>query len=223
MKKPITIILVEDHPEYREVIQMALKNEEDLELTDLFGAAESALQAVQDHKQKKPDVILLDLNLPNMSGLDAIPWFKKYAPESKIIILSQSDMEADVLQAIQRGVSGYLLKSSTVKQIKEGIRSVCNGGASLDPDVARYILSTMRAQVPKKKLNVPLSDREMEILILLSKGKIKKEISSQLGISAHTVITHVSHIYEKLGAANAPAAITKAYQTGVLPAHSDPE
>jgi len=218
MKTPIKIILVEDHPEYREVIQIALKNEPDLELTHLFGAAESALQAVQDHKRhNNPDVILLDLNLPNMSGLDAIPWFKEYAPESRIIILSQSEMEADVLQAIRIGASGYLLKSSTVKQIKEAIRDVAQGGFPLDPDIALYILSTLRNKTPEKKLDVPLSNRETEILTMVAEGLVKKEISARLGISLHTVITHVSHIYEKLGAVNAPAAISKAYRSGILP------
>ena len=217
MKTPIQIILVEDHPEYREVIQMALKNEPDLELTNLFGAAESALQAVQDHKRHNPDVILLDLHLPNMSGLDAIPWFKEYAPESRIIILSQSEMEADVLQAIRIGASGYLLKSSTVKQIKEAIRDVVRGGFPLDPDIALYILSTLQGKTPEKKLDVPLSNRETEILTMIAEGLVKKEISARLGISLHTVITHVSHIYEKLGAVNAPAAISKAYRSGILP------
>jgi DNA-binding NarL/FixJ family response regulator len=144
METPIKVIMVEDHPEYRDVIQMALKNEPDLELTALFGAAESALRAVQDHNQQNPDVILLDLNLPNMSGLEAISWFKKYTPDSKLIVLSQSDMEADVLQAIQKGASGYLLKSSSIKQIKEGIREVINGGIALDGSVARHALSAMQ-------------------------------------------------------------------------------
>jgi DNA-binding NarL/FixJ family response regulator len=196
---------------------MALKNEPDLELTALFGAAESALRAVQDYKQPKPDAILLDLNLPNMSGLEAIAWFKKYSPESKIIVLSQSDMEADVLQAIRLGASGYLLKSSTIKQIKEAIRGVAQGGFPLDADIAHYILTAMQAQSPKIKLDIPLSEREMEILSMLAEGMVKKEIGDHLGISLSTVITHVSHIYNILGAVNAPAAINKAYRSGILP------
>ena len=125
MKPPIHIALIEDHPEYREVIELALAKEADLVLTDQFGTAEMALRKIEAHKiTQKPDVVLLDLNLPGMSGLDAITWLKKYSPKTKIIILSQSDREADVYQAIQHGASGYLLKSSTIGQIKQ-VKQCC--------------------------------------------------------------------------------------------------
>ncbi len=217
MKKPITILLVEDHPEYREVIEMALKKDPDFELLAQFGTVERALRSVQDYTiTKKPDLILLDLNLPGMSGLDAIPWFQNYTPDTRILVLSQSDMEADVLQAIRLGASGYLLKSSTVAQIIEGIRTVMEGGAPIDAGVAKYILATLKDTPVQKEAAPALSGREMEILTLLAEGLAKKEIAARLEIGESTVVTHVSHIYEKLNAVNAPGAIHKAHTLGLF-------
>lgn len=217
MKPPIHIALIEDHPEYREVIELALAKEADLVLTDQFGTAEMALRKIEAHKiTQKPDVVLLDLNLPGMSGLDAITWLKKYSPKTKIIILSQSDREADVYQAIQHGASGYLLKSSTIGQIKQGIRSVMQGGSPLDAKVASYILKNLKTTLPKNEQEVTLSDREMETLTLLAKGLSKKEIATEMSISTTTVVTHVGHIYEKLNTVNAPAAVDRAHRLGLF-------
>ncbi|MDF7799085.1 response regulator transcription factor [Pontiellaceae bacterium B1224] len=214
----INVMLVEDSPEYRDVIEIAINKETNMVLSGTFGAAEVALRSLQDPVQStKPDIILLDLNLPGMSGLDAIPWIGKYAPAAKIIILTQSNREADVLQAISQGASGYLLKSSTVKQIKEGIRSIMNGNALLDGGVARYITDAIKTKSAKVPLEKPLSEREMEILTLLGDGLVKKEIANRLDISFGTVATHIRHIYEKLHVENAPAAISKAYKSGILP------
>ncbi len=220
MKKTL-IMLVEDHPEYRDAIEMALKRESDLELDSLFGMAETALRAIQDRKAERPDIVLLDLNLPGMSGIEALPWFREYCPKAKIIVLTQSDAESDVVQAIRLGASGYLLKSSTLKQIKEGIRSVVDGGAPLDSAVARFILDTLRLKPLKEELKTSLSEREMEILSLLADGLSKKQIASQLKIGTTTVVTHVNHIYEKLEATNAPSAVSKAYRLGLFPEDSE--
>ncbi|MBK1879903.1 response regulator [Pelagicoccus mobilis] len=218
MKKRIRIMLVEDHPEYRDVIEIALSKETDLELVGEFGTAEAALRSLEDPaRHPKPDVILLDLNLPGISGIEAIPFFTSTTPNAKIIVLTQSDREADVLEAIHRGAGGYLLKSSTVARITEGIRSMMDGGAPIDSDIANYILKTLKTASRQPHPAVQLSKRELEILSLLATGQQKKEIASQLDISVSTVVTHVNHIYEKLNVANAPAAVGKAYRKGILP------
>ncbi len=218
MNHPVRIMLVEDQAAYREVISLALKREASVELTSQFGTAEFALRALQHPKEQDvPDLILLDLNLPRVSGIEAIPWIKEYSPNTKIIILTQSDAEADVLQAIRAGASGYLLKSASPAQITESIRTVMDGGAPLDAGVARFILNTLQGKLPSTKPKTALSDRELEVLSLLASGQAKKEIANQLGISAYTVAYHVKHIYEKLEAVNAPAAISKAYEHGILP------
>jgi DNA-binding NarL/FixJ family response regulator len=218
MKNPIRIMLVEDQAAYREVISLALEREEQMELIQQFGTAEFALRELQYAKgENVPDIVLLDLNLPGMSGLEAIPWIKKYSADTKIIILSQSEAEADVLQAIQAGVSGYLLKSCTPTEIRDSMRTVMEGGAPLDAGVARFILKNLQNKPTTAKLESPLSERELEVLTLLADGLAKKEISNQLGISTYTVVYHTKHIYEKLNAPNAPSAINKAHQHGLLP------
>jgi two-component system, NarL family, nitrate/nitrite response regulator NarL len=222
---PIRIILVEDNPEYRRVIKRALDLSSGMELVAKYGTAEQALREIDKSPElRQSEVLLLDLNLPKASGLEALPWFQKASPETRIIVLTQSDEPEDILAAIRLGASGYLLKSSSVSQIRESIISVTQGGAPLDHQVANLILNTL-----KKNLNQPsedstlLSDRERDVLVLLGEGLVKKEIAEKLSISSHTVATHVRHIYEKLGVFNAPSAISAAYRKGLLPLNEDPE
>ena len=138
-------------------------------------------------------------------------------PQAKIIILTQSNREEDVLKAIMLGASGYLLKSSTVKQLTERIRTVMEGGASLDAKLAKFVLKTLKTKLPQSEVESLLTKREMEVLSMLAAGRVKKEIAEGLHISLTTVVSHVGHIYEKLNAPNAPAAIAKAFQLGILP------
>ncbi len=217
MKKPISIMLVEDHAGYREVIQQAISRDPHFNLISQFSTAEIALRSVQNHTEGSvPDLILLDLNLPGMSGLEAIPWLKEYIPKTEIIVLTQSDKAADVMSAISHGASGYLLKSATINQIKEAIQTVVDGGASLDPSVARFILNNLKSRPNTEKLEKTLSCRELEILTLLGEGLVKKMIADRLEISVTTVAYHVKHIYEKLNVMNAPAAIDRAHRLGLL-------
>jgi two-component system nitrate/nitrite response regulator NarL len=219
MQRKIRVMMIEDHPDYREGVSLALETETDIELLNTFGTAERALQSLQNIRERKePDVVLLDLNLPGMSGLEALPWLRKSIPSAKIIVLTQSDCEADVLEAIRCGAAGYLLKSASLDKITDSIRTAMAGGASLDPNVASYILGLMQKSPAKSKIDVTLSERETEVLVLLGEGLLKKEISGRIKISQTTVATHVRHIYEKLEVQNAPAAITKAFRAGILPA-----
>ena len=214
---PIRIMLVEDSAEYRRFIAMAIDDQPDMQLMRHFGTTEVALRTLAaTAASDQPDILLLDLRLPGMGGLEAIPLIHKAAPTVKIIVLSQSDEPRDIYRAIAGGVSGYLLKSATLEEIATGIRMVAAGGASLDKHVARYILDAMRPQQPAAASL--LTDREQEILELLAEGLVKKEIARRLGIGYATVDTHVSHIYAKLNVANAPAAVSQAYERGILPA-----
>jgi DNA-binding NarL/FixJ family response regulator len=189
-----------------------------MELIHQFGTAEIALRSLENAAPDElPDVVLLDLNLPGMSGLEALPWIRHYAPKTETIVLTQSDQAADVREAISKGASGYLLKSATLKQIIEGIQTVIDGGASLDPEIARFILNEIRNQPTQTTPGKSLSEREFEILTLLSEGLVKKEIAAHLNIGVTTVAYHVKNIYQKLDVSNAPEAIGKAYRSGILP------
>ncbi len=212
----IRIMVVEDNVDYRTVIALAIDDATDMKLIGLFGTTEIALRTLETTREsEKPDILLLDLRLPGMSGLDALPLIHAASPATRIIILSQSDAPNDIVRAISSGVSGYLLKSARLKEITEAIRTVSQGGGSLDKNVAKFILEKMTT---KEFFHIDaLTERENEILLMLSEGLVKKEIATQLGIGYSTVDTHVSHIYKKLGVSNAPAAVSKAYQSGILP------
>lgn len=235
MKKPIKVIIVEDNPEYRNVLQIAFRGHDTIELIGVYGSAEEALQPIESAPDDfiQPDIILLDLNLPEMSGLDAMKWFFKYMPDTPIIVLTQSDKESDVLTAIQNGAMGYLLKSSTLEKITESIQIVMEGGAHIDSKVAKYILDQLNPHAAKpapveeteteeasesnEDSKNSLSNREIEVLELLAQGMVKKEIAATLHISYFTVSAHIRHIYEKLNVINGPAAVSVSYQSGILP------
>lgn len=217
MNHQVRILLVEDNPRYRDVIALALQHEADLRICGQFGTAEIALRTLKGlAPAEQPDVIVLDLRLPGMSGHEALPRFLAAAPEAKVIILTQSQEEPDVLRAIALGASGYLLKSSSAAQIVDGVRNVLAGGASLDAGVARHILNSLKNHLAKGEPEAILTPRQMEILVLLGEGLVKKEIAERLGISYTTVDDHIAHIYARLGVRNAPAAVNRAHVLGLF-------
>lgn len=216
--KKINVMLVEDNAAYRKAVARSLVLEPDIELSGEFNTAEVALNSLQNaSNQKVPDIVLLDLNLPGMSGLEAVPWFKKYTPATQIIVLTQSDKAGDVLTSIAAGASGYLLKSATLDQLHDGILTVFAGGSILDAGVARFLLNSLQKNPPSATEEKLLTERELEVLSLISKGLSKKEVAAQLGISDRTVAIHSAHIYQKLQVPNAPAAVAKAFKTGIFP------
>jgi DNA-binding NarL/FixJ family response regulator len=208
MSTKIRVMLIEDNPEYRAVIHLALEDETDIELTSQFGNAELALRSLDDSaKRKTPDLVLLDLNLPGMSGLEALPYIQNALPSTKTLILTQSNAEADVLRAITLGASGYLLKSAALHEITGGIHNIMKGGASLDSGVAKFILNTLQQQLPQHETEKLLSNRELEVLTLLGEGLVKKEIADRLKVTYSTVDSHVANLYSKLDVKNAPSAV----------------
>lgn len=216
-KKKIKLMLVEDSHEYRHVIEFTFRDDPVIELVGMFGTAEQALRSLENESAGRlPDVILLDLNLPGISGLKALPELARLTPESKILVLTQSENKADVLGTVKLGAAGYLLKSSSIQELRSGIESVVSGGASLDPRIAQYLLSNLRQDHAGSEGGSILSEREMEILSLISQGLARKEVAEQLDISHKTVANHIAHIFEKLNVPNSPAAIDRAHRLGLL-------
>ena len=216
----IRIVLIEDNPEYRRALSLAMEHSKGFEMVEKFGTAEQALAELRGGSlSKRVDVVLLDLGLPKMQGLESILWIQKFAPEARIIVLTQSDKKEEVIKAIRMGVAGYLLKSTSMEGIREGISEVMEGGASIDPEVAIYLLKQIR-KPDNSLIEEPdrmLSKRELEVLHCISKGRARKEIGRKLGISENTVVSHIRHIYDKLNVPNAPSAISSAYEAGILP------
>jgi DNA-binding NarL/FixJ family response regulator len=219
MKNTIRLMLIEDSEDYRKGIVCALDGNPDIKVISQYATAEIALRNLREAAgENLPNIILLDLNLPGMSGLEAVPLIKQQAPDIKIIILTQSDKEADVLSAICLGASGYLLKSTSISSLIDGIELVHSGGATMDKKLARLILNTLSERLPKVLPEVPLSKRETEVLTLIAEGCAQKQIASRLDISKYTVSEYIHNIYTKLEVQNAPAAVAKAYRSGILPA-----
>lgn len=215
--KTTRILIVEDSPEYQEVIAFGLNEEPDLEIAGRFITADSALRKLKQlSAEELPDLILLDLNLPGISGQQAIPQFLNYAPQAKIIVLTESNKEEDVIASLSSGAIGYLLKESSLEKIIEGIHIAMNGGASIDPLMAQYLLKQHRLNTPQTTKQSLLSPRELEVIILVAEGIPQKQIADKLEISQKTVDYHISRLYKKLNVHNAPGAVAKAYERGIL-------
>ena len=216
MEDTIHVLLIEDNRSYGRVVQRALSDDATIRAVTHIGTSEMALRRIGNRGDISPDIILLDLSLPGIGGLEAIPLLLELVRDAKIIILTQSDREEDVMKAISAGAVGYILKESTPRQIKEAIQSVVAGGACLHPKVSKHVFDAFRDQPVETAIKKALSGKELVTLKLMAKGLARKEIAEELDVSITTVVTHINRIFAKLGVKNAPAAVSKAYRAGIL-------
>ena len=212
--KNITLTIVEDNPSYRKSLLDIIELAKGMTCLGSFQATEPCLKALKEGTMAKPDILLLDLNLPGEHGLKMLPLLKKEAPDTDVIILTQNSKFQTVLEALHLGATGYLLKGASVKEIRDVIREVAEGGTYIDSKLSRIVLSVLCGQNEPKKN--PLSPRETEILELLAQGFTKKEAADKMGNSFHTVSFHVRGIFEKLESPNLAAAIAKAIRQGLI-------
>jgi len=210
-EKPITVWLVEDNRHFSEAIEFILESEPCIVLEESFRSAEAVLGALKE--KSPPQVIILDLGLPGMGGVEAIPEIVKRAAGCHVLVLTTDDGRSNVLTAIANGAAGYLLKGDDLDAIVSGIRDVVDGRAAVNSRISRMILDVFR-KIPKPPPEAKLTDRESEILCLLADGKIKKEVADHLGISYYTVDTHVKRIYKKLQVNNLSGALARMTQSG---------
>ena len=203
----ISVWLVEDNRTFRDTISRVLNQVPGMECPSSYTSAEDAIEALK--AGRVPDVLLLDVQLPGMNGLEAIKILKAISPSTRIVMLTVFDDHDKIFQAICAGASGYLLKTATVERIVEAIREVLAGGAPMNPNVARSVLDMFaRLAVPQHDYN--LTEREQGILEMMTQGLTKKEIASQLSLSYHTVDTHLRNIYTKLHVHNRSGAVARA-------------
>lgn len=207
--EPIDVWLIEDHEDFRKMVAWQINQIEGFRCARHFAACEEALAALQ--QEPKPTVILCDIGLPGMDGISGIRKIKTHSPSTHFIMLTVYDDHDKVFNAICAGASGYLLKNSSEADIASAIQEVINGGAPMNPRVARLVLDMFARQnaAPQSK-DYGLSQREREILELMVKGLIKKEIADKLGISYHTVNNQLRSIYEKLHVHTRGGAVAKA-------------
>lgn len=206
------VCLIEDHQDYRRALRRAINSSKQLHCDLAFPSIEAFSAGID--QSVVLDVVLLDLGLPGMQGVEGIGIIRKKFPGAKILVLTVFDHKPVVLQALAAGADGYLLKTDGIETILRGIAEALAGGAPLNSHIARMILSTFNTVKPGKA-DIDLTDREREILALLAKGHIKKEIADRLSVSYHTVDTHVRNIYVKLKVHNLSGAVAKAIQLGL--------
>jgi len=205
----IRILVVDDHPIVRQGLVATLDDEPDFQVVGWAGSAEEALTLV---RQVGPEIVLLDLELPGMSGIEAIPRLVEAAPNTRVLVFTAYDTDERVLGAIRSGAKGYLLKGSGVAEIASAIRTVASGGSALEPRVAAKLVAAVGA--PRGA--GPLTGREREVLRLIAEGLPGKQIAQALSISERTVKFHTASLLRKLGADNRAQAVALAAQRGLL-------
>jgi DNA-binding NarL/FixJ family response regulator len=207
----INVWLIEDHVEFRNTVMRVLALDADFK-AEVFTRCEEALARLK--QGGSAHVILLDIGLPGMSGLDGITEFKTISPATQIIMLTSFDDPPKVRKAVQSGATGYLLKTTGAKQIGSRIREVLSGGAPLDTRIARHVLTMLTSSPGGDRYG--LAPREREVLEQLVAGKTIKEIASTLGVSYYTVDTYLRRIYQKMDVQSRSHAVSKALQARVV-------
>ena len=210
----ISVLIVEDEPEFLRVYCEAITREPDFRLSGAVSTLSAAMALVE---QAVPDVLVVDLGLPDGNGADLIRRAVKRRPDCDALVLTVFGDDQHVIDAIEAGATGYLLKDSPVGELARCIRELRAGGAPISPSIARRLLARMRAPAEKPAAQVsPLTEREAEILRLVAKGLSFAEVGAALEISAHTVVAHVKKIYRKLAVHSRGEAVFEATQLGLL-------
>jgi DNA-binding NarL/FixJ family response regulator len=214
----VDVFLVEDHGLFREGLSELLAANDPA--VRIAGSARSAEEALERIPEQLPDVVLMDLRLPGMTGTEAIRRLKLLAPSVRILVISGSAEDRDVIEAILAGACGYILKSSPVEQITVGIHAAANGGSILSPAVASQLLDHVRENAPLLKVAAEpvgqLTPRELEVLRLMATGMENSEIARELVISTRTARNHVASILEKLQMHNRIQAAVYAVRHGMV-------
>ena len=216
--KPMHILVADDHPVVRRGLSSLIDIEQGMELV---GEAADGVEAVEMARSLQPDVILLDLIMPRMSGLEAIHEIKQSDPEARIIVVTSFAQDDKVFPAIVAGAHGYLLKDSPPDMLLQAIRDVYRGEAALHPVIARKTMQGLRQPTDRSPSAEPLTERELEVLKLVARGLSNQEIADELIVSEGTVSTHVRNILAKLHLANRTQAALYALREGLASLHND--
>ena len=209
----IKIIIADDHFIIRQGLRLILETENDFELV---GEASDGADALSLCKKLNPDVVLMDLRMPNMDGLTAIETLHVEQPEIAVVILTTFNEDELMVRGLQAGARGYLLKDTDRATLFNTIRAAARGETLLKPEIMARVLSRVNAPKIESNTLINLTDRELEVLASVARGERSKEIASHLGISERTVKAHLASIYSKLGVDSRAAAIAVAAHKGLL-------
>jgi len=204
----IKILMADDHPVVRAGIRGMLETQPDFEVV---AEAENGREAVERVAKLKPDVVLMDLRMPEMEGVEAIGKIKESHPEIHILVLTTYDTDADIVRAVEAGATGYLLKDAPRDELFRAVRATAKGETILAPPVAARLMGKVR-----DKGDTALSGREIDVLMLVARGASNQDVAEKLHVSTATVKSHLLQIYQKLGVSDRTAAVTTAIERGII-------
>ena len=208
MTDQIRVLIVDDHPVVREGLVGLLETQDDI---SVIGRAGNGREAIAAAVKTEPDLDLMDLQMPEMGGTEAIAEIKQGLPACQILVLTTYDTDADILHAIEAGATGYLLKDAPREELFRAVREAANGTPALSPVVARRLLEHTRRPTFET-----LTTREIEVLERAARGNTNADIAADLALSEATVKSHLAHIYRKLGVHDRTAAVTTALDKGIF-------
>jgi DNA-binding NarL/FixJ family response regulator len=206
---PIRVLIVDDHPVVRDGLRGILEGSPGFEVV---GEGGNGAEAVTRARALRPDVVLMDLRMPDVDGVTAIKRLAELGLDARVLVLTTYDTDSDVVPAIEAGATGYLLKDSPRSELLRAVRAAARGEAVLSPSVATRLLGQVRA--PARE---PLSGRELDVLALIARGSSNRDTAARLFISEATVKTHLLHIYAKLNVNDRAAAVAAGFERGLLP------
>jgi DNA-binding NarL/FixJ family response regulator len=207
-QQAIRLLIVDDHPIVRDGLRGAFTGTAEF---DVVGEAAHGAEAVAQAVALRPDVVLMDLRMPRMDGVEAIRRLQRQAPAVRILVLTTYDTDSDVLPAIEAGATGYLLKDAPVEDLLRAVRCAARGESVLAPAVAERLMVHVR-----RPAQGTLSQRELQVLKLVADGATNREVAAKLFISEASTKTHLLHIYDKLGVHDRAAAVGEAFRRGLV-------
>lgn len=211
-QRQIRILLADDHNIVRAGVRQLLESADDLKVIAEAGDGEEAQKLLREHK---PDVAVLDIQMPKASGIEVTRWVRSHMPEVGVLILTAYDDDPYVMAVLQAGANGYVLKTGQADELIQAVRDVHEGKSALDPNITHKLMSNVFQRIEKKTVE-PLTDRELDVIRLAAKGYTNKAIGMQLSISDRTVQGHLAHIFAKMQANSRTEAVMRAVSLGLI-------
>ncbi|MEZ5425972.1 MAG: response regulator transcription factor [Pyrinomonadaceae bacterium] len=213
LDKTVRVSIVEDRPETRKGLARLISGAKEFVCAATYRSMEEAIEHIP---QNMPDLVLSDIGLPGMSGIEGIRILKERYPNLLVLMLSVYDDDDRIIEAICAGASGYLLKSTSTTKLIASLKEVLNGGAPMSPEIARRVMELFRQSPPPKQVDYDLTPHELRLLKMLVDGHNYKTAASELGLSVNTISFHMRHIYEKLQVHSKSEAVAKALKNRIV-------